>query len=175
MAAKCAYHPQADAVGACVNCGRLVCVECKVELQGKIYCNACAEKIILDKSKKGVSEPLAGTAADENTSGHGTLAVVPREIQGWNWGAFLLSWIWGIGNNVWIAFLCFIPLFNVIWVFVLGAKGTEWAWKSKRWDSIEHYRKTQKTWAIVGGCWWGALIILYIFIIILTANVGSYY
>jgi len=74
MAMKCAYHPQADAVGACVNCGRLVCVECKVELQGKIYCNACAEKMLSDKGKREVSEPLAGTTTDENTSGHGTLA-----------------------------------------------------------------------------------------------------
>lgn len=44
--AKCAYHPKADAVGACVSCGRLVCAEFKVELQGKIYCNPCANKII---------------------------------------------------------------------------------------------------------------------------------
>jgi hypothetical protein len=169
---KCAYHPQADAIGACVHCGRLVCAECKVELQGKIYCNTCAEKILSDKDKRESSEPLAGTVTDENTSGHGRLAVVPREIRGWNWGAFLLSWIWGIGNNVWLALLCFIPFFSIIWVFVLGAKGTEWAWQNKRWDSIEHYRRTQKTWAIVGGCLWGASIVFYILMIIVTVAVG---
>lgn len=26
-----------------------------------------------------------------------------NDIQGWIWGAFLLSWIWGIGNNTYIA------------------------------------------------------------------------
>jgi len=26
-------------------------------------------------------------------------AEVPDEIDRWNWGAFLLNWIWGIGNN----------------------------------------------------------------------------
>jgi len=24
---------------------------------------------------------------------------VPAEIDRWNWGAFLLNWVWGIGNN----------------------------------------------------------------------------
>jgi len=34
---KCAYHPEREAVGACVDCGRLVCDECKTLLGGKIY------------------------------------------------------------------------------------------------------------------------------------------
>ncbi|MFC2018980.1 hypothetical protein ACFLU4_03380 [Chloroflexota bacterium] len=44
MAMNCAYHPDRDAMGACVSCGRLVCIECKTELGGKIYCNPCADK-----------------------------------------------------------------------------------------------------------------------------------
>jgi hypothetical protein len=35
---KCAYHPDRDAVGACVNCGKLVCSECRTILGEKIYC-----------------------------------------------------------------------------------------------------------------------------------------
>lgn len=41
----------------------------------------------------------------ENTSGQGVAAVVPPELDRWNWGAFLLNWIWGIGNNTFIALL----------------------------------------------------------------------
>ncbi|MCK5641018.1 MAG: hypothetical protein KAJ19_09485, partial [Gammaproteobacteria bacterium] len=59
----------------------------------------------------------------ENTSGQGELAEIPPEISGWNWGAFLLSWIWGIGNSVWIALLCLIPCVGFVMAFVLGAKG----------------------------------------------------
>lgn len=59
----------------------------------------------------------------ENTSGQGRHASVPNEIKNWNWGAFLFTWIWGIGNNTFIAFLCFIPIINIAVVFVLGAKG----------------------------------------------------
>ena len=42
---KCAYHPEREAVGACVDCGRLICAECKTVLGGKIYCNSCADKM----------------------------------------------------------------------------------------------------------------------------------
>ncbi|VFS51713.1 hypothetical protein [Budvicia aquatica] len=61
----------------------------------------------------------------ENSSGKGALAEIPAEIRGWNWGAFFLHWIWGIGNNTFIAFLVFIPFVNLVMPFVLGAKGNE--------------------------------------------------
>ena len=53
----------------------------------------------------------------ENTSGQGPASRVPSEIQRWNWGAFLLNWIWGIGNNVLLALLVFVPFFGFIWEF----------------------------------------------------------
>lgn len=165
--AKCAYHPNREAVGSCVGCGRLVCAECKAVLGGKIYCNPCAEKQFAGKLKTGVARAEtavaraeAGAPAAENTSGQGSLAVIPDEIRGWNWGAFLLGWIWGIGNSVWIALLELIPYFNFIWMVVLGAKGSEWAWRSKRWDSIEHFKRTQSTWTK-----WGLGIFIFLFIL----------
>jgi hypothetical protein len=33
---------------------------------------------------------------------------------------------------------------------VLGAKGNEWAWKSRRWRSIDHFKRHQRGWAIAG-------------------------
>jgi len=30
-------------------------------------------------------------------------------------------------------------------VFVLGAKGSEWAWAAKKWDSVEDFKRTQGT------------------------------
>jgi hypothetical protein len=74
--------------------------------------------------------------AVENTSGHGKSSVVPAELDYWNWGAFLLNWIWGIGNNTFIALLMFVPLVNIVMLVVLGAKGNEWAWRNKRWSDI---------------------------------------
>ena len=83
---------------------------------------------------------------------------VPAQVDRWNWGAFLLNWIWGIGNNTWIALLAFIPFFGLIWIFVLGAKGSAWAWKNKQWESIEHFRRVQRNWAIAGVIVWLVMI-----------------
>jgi hypothetical protein len=72
---------------------------------------------------------------------------IPAEIDRWNWGAFLLNWIWGIGNNTFIALLALVPGVGLVMVFVLGAKGSRWAWRNGRWDSIEHFKRVQRAWA----------------------------
>jgi Cytochrome oxidase complex assembly protein 1 len=85
---------------------------------------------------------------------------IPAEINRWNWGAFLLSWIWGIGNQTYIALLALIPFVGFIMIFVLGAKGSGWAWRNGRWDSIEHFKRVQRRWAIAGlAVWVGALVL----------------
>lgn len=198
MAMQCAYHPNREPVGACVACGKLICADCKAVLGGKFYCTPCADKLFVQKqpdtSAAPIAAPVASTktpakpAAAETTkkqetetvakeeepatseSGHGSASVLPDELKGWNWGAFFLSWIWGIGNSTWIAFLCFIPLVNIVMIFVLGARGSEWAWQNKKWDSIEHFRKTQRTWKR-----WGValfiigLVLSVIYVIIIVA------
>ncbi len=84
----------------------------------------------------------------ENTSGQGKSALVPPEVDRWNWGAFLLNWIWGIGNNTFIALLMFVPFVNFVMPFVLGAKGSSWAWRNKRWKSVEDFKRVQRKWAL---------------------------
>lgn len=83
---------------------------------------------------------------------------IPRELNRWNWGAFFLHWIWGIGNSTYIAFLMFVPLVNIVMIFVLGAKGSEWAWRNRVWKDAEHFRSVQRIWAIAGGVSWLAVI-----------------
>jgi Cytochrome oxidase complex assembly protein 1 len=86
----------------------------------------------------------------ENTSGQGAAAVIPPELDRWNWGAFFLNWIWGIGNNSYIALLMFVPGVNFVMLFMLGFKGSKWAWRNKRWQDIEHFKRVQRKWAIAG-------------------------
>ncbi|QLE57441.1 serine/threonine-protein kinase [Nostoc sp. TCL26-01] len=74
----------------------------------------------------------------------------PEEILGWNWGAFLLPWVWLWTNQVWVGLFCFIPQIGWIATIALGAKGNEWAWKSRQWRSIEQFRAHQRGWAIAG-------------------------
>ena len=107
-------------------------------------------------------------SAGQNTSGMGSASVLPPELKAWNWGAFFLSWIWGIGNNTWIAFLSFIPIFGFIWAFFLGAKGNKWAWQNKKWQSPEHFQRVQKKWAF-----WG--LIIFIIGVAVFAVMGSWW
>ncbi|MFS0513398.1 serine/threonine protein kinase [Nostoc sp. UIC 10607] len=75
---------------------------------------------------------------------------VPEEILGWNWGAFLMPWLWMWPNQVWYGLFCFIPHGWWLMAIALGAKGNEWAWKSRPWRSIEQFRAHQRGWAIAG-------------------------
>lgn len=81
-------------------------------------------------------------------------AEIPAELDRWNWGAFFLNWIWGIGNSTFIALLVLIPIVNLIMIFVLGARGSRWAWQNRAWRDAEHFRKTQRNWAIAGLIVW---------------------
>ena len=88
-------------------------------------------------------------------------AAVPAEIDRWNWGAFLLNWVWGVGNNTFIALLTLIPFFGLVMPFVLGAKGNAWAWRNGRWDSVAHFKRVQRLWAIWGVVLWLGAIVLF--------------
>ncbi|MDZ7719216.1 MAG: hypothetical protein U5K72_10415 [Balneolaceae bacterium] len=75
---------------------------------------------------------------------------VPKSIKGWNWGAFFLHGIWGLGNKTYIALLGFVPVINVPVMIYLGLKGNELAWQYKKWDSPEHFLSVQRNWNIAG-------------------------
>ncbi len=111
----------------------------------------------------------------ENTSGQGKSAVIPPEIDKWNWGAFALNWIWGIGNNTYIALLMFLPFVNIVMWFVLGFKGSTWAWQNKRWESVEQFQKIQRKWARGGLALYVAFIAFFVglFFIIMTTMKSS--
>ncbi len=95
----------------------------------------------------------------------GTLQVVaeqpttPSEIRGWNWGAFCFTWIWGIRFRVWISLLALIPFVNFVMMFVLGAAGSEWAWKKNQWLGIHEFKKSRRRWNIAAGVFITILII----------------
>lgn len=104
--------------------------------------------------------------------------VIPPEIKKWNWGAFMLNIVWGIGNKAYLTLLCFIPLFNLVWFFVCGAKGNEWAWKKGNYSSAEEFLKVQETWnraglfqflIVVAGLLFG--IIIYAMVVIAVLNI----
>jgi hypothetical protein len=92
---------------------------------------------------------------------------VPDGIKGWSWGAFLLNWIWGPFNGTWIAMLSLVPYIGFVMMIVLGFKGREWAWKNKRWDSVEHFNRVQRLWSI-----WALVLVLGTLLIGILAGIG---
>ena len=120
-----------------------------------------------------VTPPAPPAAAPvPNTSGQGVAAVVPDEIKKWSWAAFLMHFIWGIGNKTYIALLTLIPVVGIVMVFILGAKGNEWAWRNKQWSSIEEFKRVQKIWVWVG---LGLLIVGFILnVLFLILGIGFF-
>ncbi|NWF51304.1 MAG: zinc ribbon domain-containing protein [Ignavibacteriaceae bacterium] len=156
----------------------MYCTQCgKLNLDKAVYCAACGALLDKDEtitSSSNLNRPLSqGLPKFINNSGQGSMALLPPELSGWNWGAFFLTWIWGIGNNTWIALLSLIPLVNIVMIFILGAKGNEWAWQNKRWDSVDHFKHVQKLWGIWGAVIFFASIIFALMIIVLAVIVGS--
>jgi hypothetical protein len=115
------------------------------------FCPKCGKEVSEDiKFCPQCGQNLKVGIAPENTSGQGASATVPEEVKGWSWAGFGLTWIWGVFNGVLISLLALIPGFALIWAIVLGIKGREWAWRNKKWDSVEHFKNTQRPWDIAG-------------------------
>ena len=69
-----------------------------------------------------------------------------------NWGAFFGTWIWGLFNKsyktLWIFLLGLTPA-GLYYALICGLKGNEWAYKNKKWESDEKFRKSQDIQTIV--------------------------
>lgn len=104
------------------------CPFCGTELSENVRkCKACGEWIVTDDND------------------------LPQELKHFNWGAFLLNWIWGIMHGRYITLLyfpaCLIPVIGPLAISIwFGFAGNKWAWKSKKWNSIEEFNQTQKNW-----------------------------
>ena len=155
-----------------------------------VFCRGCGKQ--LDEAaffcpSCGAPQRAGGGGA-ENT-------VVPDGVKGWSWGAFLLNWIWAIFNRTWIGLLALLIPFvggfllailgfeqHRIWPLLLGVvafaftillgfKGREWAWRNKKWDSVEHFNRVQRRWSF-----WGVLIVVATFLVgVLAAIVVPQY
>ena len=96
----------------------------------------------------------------ENDSGNGACSILPMELQGYNWGAFLLGPFWSIFNKTYIGLLCFVPYIGCIMYFVLLFKGNEWAWQNRRWNSVYDFIECQKAWRN-----WGIGLVVFNFFV----------
>lgn len=101
-----------------------------------------------------------------------------------NWGAFFLTWIWGIFNKSYITLIIFpaillslipiigtiIPLGLSIW---FGIRGNKWAWENGNFSSIASFHAIQKKWAIAGLIVTIVFTALSIFAVVATISLPS--
>ncbi len=59
---KCAVHAEVDAAGFCRNCGKALCDQCKRDVRGILYCEACLAEL-LTKPPSAPAGPSPGLAA----------------------------------------------------------------------------------------------------------------
>lgn len=102
-------------------------------------------------------------------------ADVPEEIKGWNWGAFAFNWIWGIGNKTYLPLLALIPIFDIVWIFICGAKGNEWAWKDGHYTDVESFKNTQATWNRAGLVMFIIQVVLIALYILLLGMIFTFF
>lgn len=120
------------------------CTHCNHPLEGsETTCPNCGVFISYNNTSVAPATPEPSQYAPSYTE-------TPQEIKRWNWGAFMFGACWGIGNYTYLPLLCFIPIFNLIWIFFCGAKGNEWAWKSGKFHNVEHFLAVQETWNRAG-------------------------
>ncbi len=116
--------------------------------------------------------PVPNARAEANDSGTPG-GQLPAQLRGFNWAAFLLGMIWGLGNGVLLALLVNVAGYAALWFstrgtdsvkwmgfaawvvanLVVGYKGNEWAWRARKWQSAEHFKRVQQgwlLWAVVG-------------------------
>lgn len=115
--ADCFYHPGRDAVGACVACGKMMCVECRTMLGGKIYCQPCGDKVFTSTAAEAAA---AGRPVPQPQSVSGAWWLLPIFL---TWVGGLIAWAvtkgrdpqkakkmlwWGIGLTFIYGFIWFI-------------------------------------------------------------------
>ena len=93
-----------------------------------------------------------------------------------NWGAFLLTWIWGLNhkqpitlvllaidigsrafsrNSSYGVFGLLLSLASLAIRIWIGTQGYRWAWESGRFNSVDDCKKCQAIWG-----WWGLGIVI---------------
>jgi cell wall-active antibiotic response 4TMS protein YvqF len=60
---KCAVHAEVDATGFCRNCGKALCAECKRDVRGILYCEACLADLLTKPPQPPTGGPSPALAA----------------------------------------------------------------------------------------------------------------
>ena len=132
-------------------------------------CPECGRKLLVDKCLSETDAVMKCKHCEKTFNISFDEKTFPAKFNSFNWGAFLIGWIWCLFNGkIWLGILLFLMRFfyndfnNIphivlaYFVFVLviginlGRKGNKIAWNHKEWKSVEAFEKAQKSWMIAG-------------------------
>lgn len=148
------------------------CLFCDANIApGSQYCYNCGAEVGPGSSQEEViTAPEDLGHQEELLSGGGSLigSAIPggaaaiyesgnppedlERIKGWNWGAFVFTWIWAFAHRLWaigaISLLLGFVNLGLFAAIFLGIMGNEYAWKARPFSSVEEFKETQKKWSM---------------------------
>ncbi|MCT0016603.1 ribonuclease G [Lactococcus lactis subsp. lactis] len=88
----------------------------------------------------------------------------------WNWGAFIDPFGFGIGNRAYLCLFVLIPIFNIIWIFVSGAKAESWALNNSTntYRDEEEFRNVMDSWKRAGFVNFLIFVVIFVLYILLA-------
>ena len=109
-----------------------------------------------------------GDVAVDQQREQGAMATVGTagkdELDKFNWGAFLWTWIWALGHRAWVWAL--VGLIPIVGNFVLGFKGNKLAWENGNYASKEELRQKERRWVWAYLIFFVAWIVLWLVVAI---------
>lgn len=99
-----------------------------------------------------------------------TFYKAPAKQFRWNWGAFMFGVVFGFAHKTWPAYLCFIPGFNLIWMFVCGGMAEKWVWDTGHFEDGKTFREVMDSWNRGGKC--GFVLTVIVLTILAVASIA---
>ena len=78
---KCAKHENTESVAACVHCGKPLCGECAIRMDGKLWCRECLEvaaRTLYGRGRWWTSRLIAGLLSMIPGAGHMYLGLIGK-------------------------------------------------------------------------------------------------
>lgn len=79
---KCTNHPEVEAQGMCVYCGKPFCADCLIEVKGKMYCKEDIGKVIDDAKNSASAQPTINITNANTSSNTNVNANVGTDMMG---------------------------------------------------------------------------------------------
>jgi TM2 domain-containing membrane protein YozV len=135
---KCYVHPDVDAVGTCTVCGKSVCQNCAVDMNGKLTCKSCVEKMATQPGSAAGAGTVAAPAPVRKEpifsiilsfflpglgqiyNGHVKKGIILAVVYIVLWIAMIIVYFAGALVTMGIGAFCCLPAFLVplvIWVY----------------------------------------------------------